>query len=369
MEDCCSNSVGKNSYTFIGWIISFCIFLWTLISIYSKLSRVRALNSIVNYYMRISDEILLYSADAVESQNSALKFYWKNNANEQTLDFYKALAELLLALTSSLMLFIYESTSYRELKEEEAKIIVNQITLSQSLEIYMIKEMFSSEMHLPTIGAGDRSFSILMLTLVTDRIQRMSTSKMFNDINVLLSDITRLKDEIEMFNENTLDFANEPWIMWPIMFIGFVFPFLIPPIFYSTMSSDIFYIGPVIFFFIGSPILINIMLGDPIKWPSNLHMQHVYYKLNMFGFKTKSKYDDKFIPLTNQLNLQIAQLSTQYNLLKQQNQSVEAVLENYEKAVRNQNRISADLKSSDYLKTSITIFLPVNNLATANKIE
>ena len=369
MQDCCSSSVGKNSYTFIAWVISFCIFLWTLISIYSKLSRVRALNSIVNYYTRIADEILLYSANAITAQSSVLKFFWKNNQTEYILEHYKALAELLLALTSSLMLFIYESTSSNKLQGDEAMIIVNHITLSQTLDVYMLRDMFSDEIAKPTIAAGDTSFSILMLTLVTDRIQGMAGSSMFTDINILLSQIAHLKDEIEMYNENPLDFANEDWIMWPIMFIGFVFPFLIPPIFYSTMSSDILYIGPVIFFFIGSPIIINLVLGDPVRWPSNLHMQKVYDKIYLFSFKVKSKYYDKFTPLIKHLKYQLSQLSLQYTQLQQQSQQTAQVVENYNSLYTIQTKFNADIENSDYLRTAVAVFMPINNLVAFNKVE
>jgi hypothetical protein len=86
---------------------------------------------------------------------------------------------------------------------------------------------------------------------------------------------------------------------------------LIPPVFYATMGSHILFIGPVIFFFIGSPVLVNILLGDPVKWPSNLHMQKVYDQLYFLSKKVQSQYKQKF-------DSSLAQKTKEYDALKTQ---------------------------------------------------
>lgn len=373
MEGCCSSSVGKHSYTFIAWIISFCIFLWTLISLYVKISRVRAVYRIVNFYMRIVDELVMSATSSSDAVTTGLSFYWKGSQKPYFIEYHKAFVELLLALTASLMLFIYENTFVRRITSEEALLIVRQIFYLQSnIPIRTIEDMFQSEISLPTIAAGDGSFSVLMMTLVMYRISEMSKALMFGNTSLIITNITQLKEEIDMFTENPLGFANDWWIMWPVMFIGIVFPFLIPPIFFSTMADDILYIGPVLFFFIGSPVLINIVLGDPLRWPSDIHMQQVYTKIRMFTFKIYSKYKDKFNGLYNQLEYNTGELLKKHEAIKNTTQATEiqAVITEYNFKLLAKESLKTDLGQIDYLRTSVVAFMPISEVeAFSNKTD
>ena len=281
--------------------------------------------------------------------------------------------ELLLALTASLMLFIYENTFVRRITSEEALLIVRQIFYLQSnIPIRTIEDMFQSEISLPTIAAGDGSFSVLMMTLVMYRISEMSKALMFGNTSLIITNITQLKEERDMFTENPLGFANDWWIMWPVMFIGIVFPFLIPPIFFSTMADDILYIGPVLFFFIGSPVLINIVLGDPLRWPSEFHMQQVYTKIRMFTFKIYSKYKDKFNGLYNQLEYNTGELLKKHEAIKSTTQATEiqAVITEYNFKLLAKESLKTDLGQIDYLRTSVVAFMPISEVeAFSNKTD
>jgi hypothetical protein len=232
--------------------------------------------------------------------------------------------------------------------------------------------MFQSEISLPTIAAGDGSFSVLMMTLVMYRISEMSKALMFGNTSLIITNITHIKEEIDMFTENPLGFANDWWIMWPVMFIGIVFPFLIPPIFFSTMADDILYIGPVLFFFIGSPVLINIVLGDPLRWPSDIHMQQIYTKIRMFTFKIYSKYKDKFSGLYNQLEDNTTELFRKYEASKStaQQSELQTIANEYGFKNTAKESLKADLAQIDYLRTSVVAFMPISEVESfSNKTD
>ena len=65
-------------------------------------------------------------------------------------------------------------------------------------------------------------------------------------------------------------------ISLPVMVIGVLFPFLIPPIFYSVMGADIVYMGPLLCLIVTGAVLFNICMASPLRSPNTHHMGHVY---------------------------------------------------------------------------------------------
>jgi hypothetical protein len=333
MEGCCSATIDKQSFTYLEWVISSVIFLWTTLALASKLYRMSMLTQIVNSYMRLADSIFINSNDAVVVSNSILVFTLDNKAagesaqKQYIIDFPDALAETMMSLLCAVILLLYELVynmrdDPRYVDEISKEFIKNQFMEQGNLIYYL----FTLELKEQKLSAGERSYSNVLLQVIKERIVSMgtqcvkldknvngtlSTPQMLLNTQVILTDTATLIEKINNYYDYPLMMSEEWWISIPIMFIGLVFPFLIPPVFYATMGSHILFIGPVIFFFIGSPVLVNILLGDPVKWPSNLHMQKVYDQLYFLSKKVQSQYKQKF-------DSSLAQKTKEYDALKTQ---------------------------------------------------
>jgi hypothetical protein len=332
MEGCCSATIDKQSFTYLEWVISSVIFLWTTLALASKLYRMSMLTQIVNSYMRLADSIFINSNDAVVASNSILVFTIDNKtASELTpkqyiIDFPDALAETMMSLLCAVILLLYELVyNMRDTTQadEISKVFIKDQFTDQGNLIYYL---FTLELKEQKLSAGERSYSNVLLQVIKERIVSMGTQcvnfdkppnatlpppQMLLNTQVILTDTATLIEKINNYYDYPLMMSEEWWISIPIMFIGLVFPFLIPPVFYATMGSHILFIGPVIFFFIGSPVLVNILLGDPVKWPSNLHMQKVYDQLFFLSRKVQFQYKQKF-------DSSLAQKTKEYDTLKTQ---------------------------------------------------
>jgi hypothetical protein len=233
MEGCCSATIDKQSFTYLEWVISSVIFLWTTLALASKLYRMSMLTQIVNSYMRLADSIFINSNDAVVVSNSILVFTLDNKAagesaqKQYIIDFPDALAETMMSLLCAVILLLYELVynmrdDPRYVDEISKEFIKNQFMEQGNLIYYL----FTLELKEQKLSAGERSYSNVLLQVIKERIVSMgtqcvkldknvngtlSTPQMLLNTQVILTDTATLIEKINNYYDYPLMMSEEWW--------------------------------------------------------------------------------------------------------------------------------------------------------------
>jgi hypothetical protein len=316
MDGCCKDTVGKDSLAFMGWVMAIILFVWTFLELFAKIERVKKLSKLLVAFFNVVDVLFQGSNDYEYAKNATLPVVVAGYP--RYLEYYTALGEVLLSiLTSAGLLFLEAGASDNRITHTEAVDFIQGIyasalssnrnggsttTTNISPEVSHLKSIFETQASLQI--KGEASYSLLMLSIVAERIQFMQTkceNKQFTECapmvlnyTLIVGCIIDLKVQMQTFLEEPVDVAALPWIKWPMNIIGLLFPFLIPPLFYSTMGSNIFYLGPVLFFFMGGVVLFDICIGNHLRHPTTLYMGPLYLKFNQLGDKMQYLFTKRF---------------------------------------------------------------------------
>jgi len=158
MKGCCSDTIDKQSFTYLEWIMSSVIFLWTILALAAKLYRMRLLVQIINSFMRLADSLFLSSSDAVVAANSGLVFDTIITTAEgprkvtYNLDYHDALSETMLALICSVILLIYELMFSYQLESFVTDLVDDVMVKQANVKTSVMHQLFLNEKSQPHQG-------------------------------------------------------------------------------------------------------------------------------------------------------------------------------------------------------------------------
>lgn len=302
MDDCCKSTLDKRSYTFIPLVISICLFLWTFYDIISKYNRVAGFVKILVEFRGLVDTVFDNASNPTHASGSVMVFT-VTGGSEIVLEYADSMREVLLSLLSAVLLLLWENMEWDTGHTDTPRAIVLQVLNPETSggASTQLVQKFDRAIEDPL---NDETFACIMLDVMTERIKNMgmcaskqgpsfSAVQFVYNVDAVVRGIGALKGAVRLFPYEQ-NFKPWWWITLPIMFIGVVFPFLIPPAFYATMGKNILYIGPVIFVFITGPVLINIFLWDPFLHPSTAHMDTMIAAFDAIVSRSQYKYDLRF---------------------------------------------------------------------------
>ncbi len=295
----------KRDFSFVGSLAALVIILLTLADIHTKRRRLSDFIRIMSNFPSLIDTVFFYLGDQEATQFSVLVLT-KPNEQDKVLTMVECTREVLVGILMSATLILWQSVKYKEdqdkLRDEAIKIV--RIELAK--EGRVTNDQFSGQFA-SALGSiyPDSFFGVALLNVVLDRIKRMSSqclsikqnvapAQMLSDSSALARKVATIKERLDTFE---YDYAIRPWWWVPmsVNLMGILYPFVIPPAYYTLLGNDIIFVGPITFFFVGGLVLINICLGDPFSQPTNVQMGHVYAQVQDMPLRTRKLFVKHFI--------------------------------------------------------------------------
>lgn len=297
MDNCCKSTIGDKSYASIAYMIIFFISIWTLKDMYNKAETTKAINRVVIIFSGLLNVICSASSDQSLTNGSYIMYQRPDSQSETRADNSEATVDLLVGAVLTIVLFFVD-TKQRSHKaaSAEAKNIVQETYSEVGLAHDLVKDLFLQQetKQRPTLTM------LVSLELMIDYMERTVTENRAQGISfVKRPDL--IKDQIHRMRAKIMDTSfvmkvtsRYRWIQLPITMMGVLCPFLLPPIFYSTMAGDILYVGPVIFFFLGGIVLLNVFICDPVSFPLDVYSDPIYDMITSSVVQAASKYNAHF---------------------------------------------------------------------------
>lgn len=296
----------KRDFSFVGFIAGLLIVLLTLYDLLYYRQRVQAFLKIIAGFSTLLDVVFYNLADRENTQFSVLVFT-KPNEPPTYLDARGATREVLVGILMSATMVVWQTVKYKEpnLRNEIGEIVKSQLSVKNRSSSDQFIALFNKELASPYY---DQYFGVVLLDIVLERIKKMSTYciwnsktapipqegiQMFDDAAPIALQVTRIKEQIKEF-EYGHDFKPLWWVSLSIKVMGILYPFVIPPAYFTVLGADIIFVGPIMFLFVGGLVLINICIGDPFTWPTNLTMGSVYSYIQEMPLKVQQMFAARF---------------------------------------------------------------------------
>jgi len=296
----------KRDFSFVGFIAGLLIVLLTLHDLLYYRQRVNAFLKIIAGFSTLLDVVFYNLADRENTQYTVLVFS-KPNEPETYLDARGATREVLVGILMSATMVVWQTVKQKEpnLRNEVGEIVKAQLSIKNRSSTDQFAALFNKEL---ASSYYDQYFGVVLLDIVLERVKKMSTYCIWNSktapsppggVQMFETDMpialqaTRIKEQIKEF-EYMQDFKPLWWVSLPIKVMGILYPFVIPPAYFTVLGADIIFVGPIMFLFVGGLVLINICIGDPFTWPTNLTMGSVYSYLQEMPSKVQHMFATRF---------------------------------------------------------------------------
>jgi len=333
MEDCCKDTIGTRSYTFIPWLVSFAVFFWTIVDVALKYKRVEQVMRLLTRFMGVYRALYEALVDPQTAAFSAVRV--RRTAacagGMGDLHMQQSVQEMTLSVCAAMVLLLWQSArGYGSLTVEAAEKIVGDIVgLAAGLVVadggadargpVAVEENYSLALEFGGNAAYlPDDFACTMLAAVKRRATIMGEGCVAVAVpyppvppntpaparpSQMLTDTGRRSLDGAIFSLET-DVRNYfadanvryvwRWVSIPIAIMGILLPFFIQPVFYSTMGANIVYIGPVICVIVTGAVLFNVCLADPLASPSTLHYNALLEQVRGIGEWAEGTHSIKF---------------------------------------------------------------------------
>lgn len=301
MDSCCIDTVGGRSYTSIAYIIILFLCIWTLKDMYNKAEATKAINRVVMLFSALVDSICTNITDSTITADSFIFYQNESTSDEKKADSSEMTIDLLVgALLAMVLFFVDAKQRSKKIAGAEAKEVVTATYRDMALTHDMVRDLFMRQSEIHT---QNTSFAMLAsLEVMVDYMERPLVDKPPKVPGIsFVKRPDMVKHKIQNMRAKILEslFAMQVtsrhrWIQLPITIMGVLCPFLLPPIFYSTMAADILYIGPVLFFFLGGIVILNVFICDPVSFPLDVYSDPIYETIAMSVAQATSKYNSHF---------------------------------------------------------------------------
>jgi hypothetical protein len=307
MNGCCKDTIGTRSFVFIPWVVAFTLLTWTLFDIALKLRRIGAVAGAVDRFT--SAYQVLYS-NLTPWQDAAKSVIVNKTlvGEEFMLHEPEAVREAALALYAALALTLWEvcdGASESAAMATALRIMAPGVGVvatapGGSVTVGAVAQIAEDFRRWRMQNAGSSTpLACVLIEAVLARIVQMGrrcssaehtfpymapadAAKVAGGAQMIMSQQVTESSIAALLDSARSLFASERndrlWkgISVPVMVIGVLFPFLIPPIFYSAMGADIVYMGPLLCLCVTGAVLFNICMANPLHSPNSHHMDHVY---------------------------------------------------------------------------------------------
>ena len=306
---------GRRDFSFVGFIAALFIMALTIHSILYHRHRLMQFTQIIASFSALVDSVFYNLAEPPMTQNTVLIISKKSG--DVYLDTTEATKEVLVGLLLSVTLIVWQSVkaphySIDDLRDKVINLVKAQLEKSHRSNTDQFSSTFARE--LASIYY-DQYFGVVLLDIVLDRIIKMGSVcvaldpeqkfvptapsdrgvQMFKDTTPIATQVVHIKEQLKQF-EFDADFRPWWWVSWSIKLMGILYPFVIPPAYFTVLGADIIYVGPIMFLFVGGLVLIDIFLGDPFYQPTNVQMGYVYGYLQDIPLKARRRYAVRFPP-------------------------------------------------------------------------